>query len=282
MDEKQAQSIDIQIGTNLKNDDLCTIFMCSPQGGMRRAHRTNSLVLISNHINAIYDDRWSDDGKILYYTGMGQTGDQSLNGNQNKTLFESQSNDISVHLFEVFDDQVYTYSGLVELTEEPYQETQLDRLGNNRKVFVFPLKLKGQNKPFIEQKLLTGLFEKKKKKAKRLPNTDLTKIVNQNKNRKPGSRKVVSSQFNRDPWVVEYTLRRSNGYCELCEYPAPFKKQNGDPFLEVHHIAWLANGGSDSIDNAAALCPNCHRKMHALNLDKDVEKLKIKAKNPLE
>ena len=44
--------------------------------------------------------------------------------------------------------------------------------------------------------------------------------------------------------------------------PAPFKKRNGEPFLEVHHVMWLSEGGSDSIENTVALCPNCHRKVH--------------------
>ena len=35
----------------------------------------------------------------------------------------------------------------------------------------------------------------------------------------------------------------------------------------------VADGGDDSIDNAVALCPNCHRKMHTVNLDEDVKKL---------
>lgn len=38
-----------QIGTKLNNTDLCEAFGCSPQGGMRRAHKTNMLVIVSNH-----------------------------------------------------------------------------------------------------------------------------------------------------------------------------------------------------------------------------------------
>ncbi|WP_163591073.1 HNH endonuclease, partial [Klebsiella variicola] len=37
---------------------------------------------------------------------------------------------------------------------------------------------------------------------------------------------------------------------------------DGTPFLEVHHIEWLSNGGEDSVENAIALCPNCHRQAH--------------------
>ena len=50
---------------------------------------------------------------------------------------------------------------------------------------------------------------------------------------------------------------------------APFKTKDGTPYLETHHIVWLSNGGEENPDNTVALCPNCHRKMHSLNLKKD-------------
>ncbi|MBN7827375.1 HNH endonuclease signature motif containing protein [Bowmanella dokdonensis] len=40
--------------------------------------------------------------------------------------------------------------------------------------------------------------------------------------------------------------------------PAPL----GSSFLEVHHVIRLADNGPDTIDNAVALCPNCHRALH--------------------
>ena len=42
----------------------------------------------------------------------------------------------------------------------------------------------------------------------------------------------------------------------------------------THHKKWLSNGGEDTTENTVALCPNCHRKMHALNLPQDVKMLK--------
>ncbi len=84
---------------------------------------------------------------------------------------------------------------------------------------------------------------------------------------------TMSNSFIRDRYVSEYAKRRARGQCQLCGSPAPFKDQYGHPYLESHHIIWLADGGSDSIDNVAALCPNCHRKMHSLNLEEDVQTL---------
>jgi 5-methylcytosine-specific restriction protein A len=85
--------------TVIDNAELCKIFHCSPQGGMRRSHKTNSLVIVMKHNVSIYDDRW--DGNILHYTGMGRKGDQSFDFMQNKTLFESNKNNVNVFLFEV-------------------------------------------------------------------------------------------------------------------------------------------------------------------------------------
>ena len=82
-----------------------------------------------------------------------------------------------------------------------------------------------------------------------------------------------SSVFNRSQEVVKIVKKRANGICQLCKQPAPFCDKNGQPYLEVHHIKWLSRGGKDSTDNAVALCPNCHTKMHVVDDEEDVEKL---------
>ena len=79
---------------------------------------------------------------------------------------------------------------------------------------------------------------------------------------KPRTREVVSTQYVRDPAVVAWVLQEANGVCECCQCPASFAKPSGDPYLEVHHLRRLADGGSDTVSNAVALCPNCHRELH--------------------
>ncbi len=70
-------------------------------------------------------------------------------------------------------------------------------------------------------------------------------------------------EFTRDKWVVRLVLDRAKGICECCEEPAPFKKRRGgEPYLEVHHVVPLSEGGPDTIDNAVAICPNCHARCH--------------------
>jgi len=70
------------------------------------------------------------------------------------------------------------------------------------------------------------------------------------------------TSFARDPAVKASVLRRANRKCESCLEDAPFITTEGYPFLEVHHLKTLADGGSDRVSNAVALCPNCHRRFH--------------------
>ena len=97
-----------------------------------------------------------------------------------------------------------------------------------------------------------SVLEVLKRKSKKVPEGNI----------KPKTRQVTSTQYDRDPEVVAWVLQEANGVCECCQSPAPFSKPTGDPYLEVHHVRRLADGGSDTVFNAVALCPNCHRELH--------------------
>lgn len=254
-------------GATLNNENLTGIFLCSGQGGMRRSKRTNTLVIISNHVNSVYDDRWIND--VLHYTGMGQIGPQSLEFNQNRTLNESPTNGVAVHLFEVFTKRTYTYIGEVVLADKPYQEQQLDAEGNNRPAWVFPLRLKAGSLPEVPDSTLKALDQIKERQARYLSDAEVEKLARQQGQAKVGRRTVSATQHQRSAWVAENARRRAKGHCELCGEPAPFKRKEGSPYLETHHIEWLSDGGADTVENTVALCPNCHRKMHIVNSLKD-------------
>lgn len=128
----------LNIGDELTNADIVSIFKCGNMGGMRRSHETNTLVIVSDYTKGPYFDCWI--GDVLHYTGMGKRGNQVLRGNQNITLFESDKNGVDVHLFEVINEGVYIYCGEVELASEPYKGVQPDEDGRNRIVWIFPVK----------------------------------------------------------------------------------------------------------------------------------------------
>lgn len=84
----------------------------------------------------------------------------------------------------------------------------------------------------------------------------------------PEKVETIQGAFVRDPRVRAWVLATAKGFCEACANPGPFIADNGSPFLEVHHVKMLADGGPDKTTNAVALCPNCHRRFH-YSLDRE-------------
>ncbi|WP_321951641.1 HNH endonuclease [Burkholderia cenocepacia] len=86
--------------------------------------------------------------------------------------------------------------------------------------------------------------------------------------RLPQKTRVVTEAYIRNPDVVAEVLIRAKGACERCAKPAPFiRRSDCTPYLEVHHRVQLSAGGEDVVENAIALCPNCHRELHYGKLD---------------
>jgi 5-methylcytosine-specific restriction protein A len=90
-------------------------------------------------------------------------------------------------------------------------------------------------------------------------------------NPKPKAKSGSTNGYIRDPEVKGWVLGMSNGLCECCGGKAPFWSHDDVPFLEVHHVWQLCDGGPDVVDNAVAVCPNCHRALH-FSRDKDLLK----------
>ena len=105
----------------------------------------------------------------------------------------------------------------------------------------------------LAERVLTAYRDSPEKRATRLKKAPEfpTKIT------------VLTEYYRRNADVIVEVLNRAAGVCELCKKPAPFlRKKNKDPYLEVHHKKQLADGGKDIVENAIAVCPNCHRKAH--------------------
>lgn len=79
----------------------------------------------------------------------------------------------------------------------------------------------------------------------------------------PKSKQIMTTVFERNTDVVTEALLLSNGICFDCNSDAPFvRKSDMTPYLEVHHVVPLSEGGLDALENVVALCPNCHKKRH--------------------
>tara|TARA_R110001583_G_scaffold48733_5_gene152546 strand:- start:7365 stop:7871 length:507 start_codon:yes stop_codon:yes gene_type:complete len=73
-------------------------------------------------------------------------------------------------------------------------------------------------------------------------------------------------------------LERSGGICELCEKTMNFNLPDGSPYIELAYIEQDASDDKYQACNFAALCPNCHKLLHLLKRDIDIDKLLKKIK----
>ena len=129
---------DFELGKVYKRDDLISAFGGSFMRGINPCHKTNTIVITSVHTgNRIYDDKLFD-GDVMYYTGEGQIGDQTMSGG-NKAIYTARERNVPIYLFVRFKRQEYTYFGEVVLVDEPYFEPEKDVNGNMRQVIKFPM-----------------------------------------------------------------------------------------------------------------------------------------------
>lgn len=243
------------VGEEYTNNEIVEILKVGVLGAMRKSNSKNALVLISYHagMERIYEDYWKDN--ILYYTGVGQIGNQDITAGQNRTLAESDTNGITVYLFEMFSSQKYQYRGIVRLAGTPFQEIEPDANGEKRLVWKFPLKLVNE-KDYLQDDFMEIEEEKQMKEFDVMPRPEIVataEMISQPVN----ERIVTTRRVQRNPIVIKYVKMRANGYCELCGKKAPFE-YNGEPYLQYDHLIPVSAGGKESIDNIVALCPNCN------------------------
>ena len=80
--------------------------------------------------------------------------------------------------------------------------------------------------------------------------------------RKWGYQKGANYGFENTKAKVRY---RDDYTCQCC------KGKSKDKVLEVHHIIYRSNGGSDDESNLITLCHRCHSKLHAGTLKKRID-----------
>jgi hypothetical protein len=104
--------------------------------------------------------------------------------------------------------------------------------------------------------------------AERLEKQDLTQLLTKyaarpNSGMRPPARPLQTRSYDRDPLVIAIGRKRADYRCEIpsCKHPV-FETADGMRYVEIHHIVPLAQGGADTIENVACLCPAHHREAH--------------------
>ncbi len=109
---------------------------------------------------------------------------------------------------------------------------------------------------------LKARWEEAIAQAKKLSKEERTQLLTQTP-KKPKRIITTTTCLEYSPVVIAQRLALAEGKCEKCGKEAPFISAiDGMPYLEVHHIKPIKDGGEDTLENTTALCPNCHREVH--------------------
>lgn len=252
--------MDFIVGREYRRRDLHDQFGGSRQSGISPSADYPLIFLFTGDTGELYGyrDGFQEDG-TFWYTGEGQLGNMEMSRG-NLAIKESSSKGKRLHLFERSKTAFVTYLGEAEYLNF-HEAIAPDREGSSRKVIVFELALlidSGQS----EVPSLSVANDK----PSTLWKDDLL-VLRERSLSKPKTTSTITERKQliriRNEAVRVYVQRRAEGVCECCELPAPFSRPNGTPYLEPHHIRRLADGGPDHPRWVAAICPNCHRRIHS-------------------
>lgn len=221
-----------------------------------------------------YSDQFLGNGLFLY-SGEGQVGDMKMDGGNERILNHRENGD-TLHVFEKVDEQngagVVAYDGAYEYVDH-YWERAPDDNGNMRDAVRFKLAPVGGVESEVDESEAAGLspeelFERAKENTSSTTGPDSSSTTSAS----------TGNSYTRSDLVRDFALRLADGICRGCGEEGPFIDQDGERFLEVHHLYRVSDGGVDDPENVIAICPNCHREVHyGRNGDELNEKLIEKA-----
>jgi 5-methylcytosine-specific restriction protein A len=216
-----------------------------------RGTDSNGIVIKATLSGGSYPNEWLQIDHTLKYYMKSKGGSAKRTYKENMAVIESRANNIKIYVFLRDTKQAsFSYAGEfffsgIGIDSDSIEWFKLQKA----KSIQYDLNT-------INKQLRSALHE-----ASLLSNDKLQERLN-NAPKKPLKIITSSTTFIRNPNVITKVLNRANGICECCNNQAPFKKRNGDWYLEVHHKIQLAHGGDDTDENAEALCPNYHREKH--------------------
>ncbi|EHK68146.1 hypothetical protein KYC_01604 [Achromobacter arsenitoxydans SY8] len=240
-----------------RRTDIHARFGGSAQSGISTSGSFPAIFLFTGETGDQYGyrDGFTPGGTFLY-TGEGQVGDMQFNRG-NKAINEHAVNGKSLYLFEALrNPRKQRYLGEFSLIRAHTDRTGPDRNGALRKLIIFELQpgastLEASNLP-LPADVPPSSLEEARERA----------IAAYKAQSSREARPTIQNLYQRSEAIRSYVLQRANGNCEHCSRPAPFSRVDGSPYLEVHHVHRLSDGGIDHPKNTAALCPSCHREVH--------------------
>jgi 5-methylcytosine-specific restriction enzyme A len=243
-------------GQIIRRRDLHSIYGGQGQGGISTPTNHPFIMLFTGEsgLSHGYQDGWTETG-IFLYSGEGQLGDMSF-VRGNRALRDHLKDGKDVHLFEYVESGLVRYVGQMIVTGY-HERPGTDGTGNQRHTIVFELVPAeaigtpvGEGDEVAEASLTNASNEELRRIAESSIMAEATPHDRQRSSRRQGQA------------LREYVLRRANGTCEGCGNSAPFVTAKGIPFLELHYLRRGSDVGPESPAWVAALCPNCHKRVH--------------------
>ncbi|WP_052730626.1 HNH endonuclease [Serratia liquefaciens] len=249
----------LEKGKLYKRKDLHDLYGGQEQGGISTPKEFPVIFIFTGEIGEThgYKDGWSTDDHFSY-TGEGQNGDMAFT-NGNKHIRDHKDNGRDILLFEYNKKRTgVKFVGLFECDSWNYTQC-LDTEKKMRQGIVFNL-FRVSSAQDVDNDTTTSEIDQKKETLEQLRAKAIKSSMMTGQRKESDSK---NSWFKRSEDVKKYVLQRANGICESCEQPAPFKKKNGEPYLEPHHTKRLADEGPDHPQWVGAICPTCHRRIHS-------------------
>lgn len=261
-----------------RKEEIHGVYGGQGQGGISTPSKHPIVLIFTSDTGESYgyQDQFRSDG-TFWYTGEGQVGDmEMLRGNA--AVRDHQENGKELHIFEYVKTAHVRYIGEAQCVGHHIEERP-DRESNTRNAIIFHLALLPE--PSSEVKEPKGQYGEPKNPSRKLSLSELRHLALQTAMENASTDQVSRNTAVRSEAIRLYALKRSNGICEGCTAPAPFQGKEG-PFLEVHHLLRLSDGGPDHPENVIALCPNCHRRVHFSKDGEAYNKKLIEVVNGLE
>jgi 5-methylcytosine-specific restriction protein A len=215
--------------------------------------KPTAVIIKATLSNGRYANEWIKEGEELKYYLKSISGVFGEHFKPNRAILENKT--IPIVTFTRDSDLVpfvfrgiFRYKGIIREAEER-KAFVLERNGYEAKLITDSAYAQRALDKMVDMSIASS-------RAERLRRLAVAK-------KQPPAYSVISTAFLRNADVIAEVLYEAQGICQLCKKPAPFsRRSDGTPYLEVHHRLPLAMGGADTVQNAIALCPNCHREQH--------------------
>jgi len=252
--------LEFEIGQVYRRSEIHKNYAGQQQGGISTPANYKLIFLFTGESGTQhgYSDGWVDG--VYCYFGEGQQGDMLWRGG-NKALRDHWVDGKDLLLFQSLKAPRSHVRFIGNFSVASWEQRRApDKHGVMRNAFVFNL---------VPQQIHLEIDSTTKLKNQKIEDLRNSALEAGTSTPSVVTKAALKNYISRSATIRAYALARSNGYCENCDKVAPFFTSDDAPFLEVHHIYRLSDGGPDRVDSVAAICPNCHREAHfGLNKEK--------------